>query len=96
MIAKFRNGGQACTAANRFYVHHDVAEAFTDRLGAAVQALRVGPAADPETQIGPVISARALATITELVEQAVDAGARVTHRAALPDGLTGYFCPPWS
>ena len=59
LVAKFRNGGQACTAANRFYVHHDVAEAFTDRLGAAVQALRVGPAADPETQIGPVISARA-------------------------------------
>ena len=43
MIAKFRNGGQACTAANRFYVHADVADEFVARLGAAVEALQVGP-----------------------------------------------------
>ena len=59
MTAKFRNGGQACTAANRFYVHDDIADAFTARLGAAVEALAVGPASDPGNHIGPMISARA-------------------------------------
>jgi succinate-semialdehyde dehydrogenase/glutarate-semialdehyde dehydrogenase len=93
MVAKFRNGGQACTAANRFYVHEDVAEDFTARLGAAVEALHVGPA-EAGSQIGPVISARALGKIEQLVERAVRAGARVAHRGALPEGLTGYFFPP--
>ncbi|OPE44717.1 aldehyde dehydrogenase family protein, partial [Mycolicibacterium diernhoferi] len=59
MVAKFRNGGQACTAANRFYVHSDVADRFIARFGAAIAELRVGPAADQRSQVGPVISARA-------------------------------------
>jgi succinate-semialdehyde dehydrogenase/glutarate-semialdehyde dehydrogenase len=94
LVAKFRNGGQACTAANRFYVHEDVADEFTALLGAAVESLRVGPAADPRNQVGPVISARALATIDALVDDAVAGGARVAHRAELPEGLTGHFCAP--
>jgi succinate-semialdehyde dehydrogenase/glutarate-semialdehyde dehydrogenase len=94
LVAKFRNGGQACTAANRFYVHEDVVEEFVARFGAAVADLRVGPAADAGTQIGPMITARALANITALVEEAVSHGARMTHRAELPDQLTGYFYPP--
>jgi succinate-semialdehyde dehydrogenase/glutarate-semialdehyde dehydrogenase len=94
VVAKFRNGGQACTAANRFYVHQDVAERFTAMLGAAVESLRVGPAADSRNQVGPVISARALATIDALVDEAVAQGARVAHRAELPAGLTGHFCAP--
>jgi succinate-semialdehyde dehydrogenase/glutarate-semialdehyde dehydrogenase len=56
MVAKFRNGGQACTAANRFYVHADVAEEFVARFGAAVEALKVGPAEDGN-DIGPLIPA---------------------------------------
>jgi succinate-semialdehyde dehydrogenase/glutarate-semialdehyde dehydrogenase len=94
VVAKFRNGGQACTAANRFYVHQDVAEEFTAMLGAAVESLRVGPSADSRNQVGPVISVRALATINGLVDEAVAQGARVAHRAELPDGLTGHFCAP--
>ena len=94
MTAKFRNGGQACTAANRFYVHSDVADAFTARLGAAVEALAVGPAADPGNHIGPMISPRAVAKTEQLVAEAVAAGARVAHRATVPDGLTGHFYAP--
>jgi succinate-semialdehyde dehydrogenase/glutarate-semialdehyde dehydrogenase len=94
MTAKFRNGGQACTAANRLYVHEDIADAFTARLGAEVEALAVGPADDPGNHVGPMISARAVAKTEQLVTDAVAAGARVTHRATVPEGLTGYFCAP--
>ncbi|GAA1542875.1 NAD-dependent succinate-semialdehyde dehydrogenase [Nocardioides humi] len=92
MIAKFRGGGQACTAANRFYVHADVASEFVAKLSAAVSALRVGPSADPENQIGPVISERALTGITKLVDAAVADGARVLVQGAVP--ATGWFFPP--
>ena len=79
MIAKFRNGGQACTAANRFYVHADVADAFVERFGAADRD--AGPAADPETEVGPLISASGRRDVGALVDGAVAAGARVSHRA---------------
>jgi succinate-semialdehyde dehydrogenase / glutarate-semialdehyde dehydrogenase len=92
MVAKFRGGGQACTAANRFYVHRDVAFDFTARLGAAVAALRVGPASDSDAQIGPMISERALAGVSALVDGAVAEGARISHRAAAPED--GWFYPP--
>ncbi|ROS75600.1 NAD-dependent succinate-semialdehyde dehydrogenase [Cellulomonas sp. PhB143] len=94
MVAKLRNGGQACTAANRLYVHADVVEEFTARLGAAVEALQVGPAFADGSQIGPLISAKALAGVTRLVDDAVAAGARVSHRAPVPAGLTGHFYAP--
>jgi succinate-semialdehyde dehydrogenase/glutarate-semialdehyde dehydrogenase len=94
LAAKFRNGGQACTAANRFFVHEAVADDFTARLGAAVASLRVGPAHDVDAQIGPVISARAAARIERAVADAVAAGARITHQAPVPDDLTGYFVAP--
>lgn len=51
MTAKFRDGGQACTAANRLFVHADVIDEFTVKFGAAVTALRVGPASDPASQV---------------------------------------------
>ena len=92
MVAKFRNGGQACTAANRFYVHADVAEEFTRRFGEAIGALRVGPALAGDHQIGPMISAGAAGKVAALVEDAVAAGARIAHQAAAP--LDGGFYPP--
>jgi succinate-semialdehyde dehydrogenase/glutarate-semialdehyde dehydrogenase len=92
MIAKFRNGGQACTAANRFYIHSDVAEEFTARFGAHVAALSVGPASEGNA-VGPLISASAQERVTRLVEEAVCAGARISHRAQL-EGQDGYFYPP--
>jgi succinate-semialdehyde dehydrogenase/glutarate-semialdehyde dehydrogenase len=92
LIAKFRNGGQACTAANRFYVHADVAEAFVARFGAEVEKLTVGAAVDGAA-IGPLISAKAVERVTASVELAVGEGARISHQAAVPD-LPGYFFPP--
>jgi succinate-semialdehyde dehydrogenase/glutarate-semialdehyde dehydrogenase len=94
LVAKFRNGGQACTAANRFYVHEAVVDDFTGRFGAAVEALRVGPATDRCAQVGPVISAAAATRIEQVTEGAVASGARVAHRATVPHGLTGYFVAP--
>lgn len=92
MIAKFRGGGQACTAANRFYVHADVVGEFVEKFGSAVEALRVGPSSNETNQIGPVISEKARTGITELVRSAVEEGARVAVQGVVPD--VGWFYPP--
>ncbi|MEV7398100.1 NAD-dependent succinate-semialdehyde dehydrogenase [Aeromicrobium sp. NPDC092404] len=92
MIAKFRGGGQACTAANRLYVHADIADEFTARLGAEVEKLTVGPASEG-SQIGPLISAKAADGVAALVDSAVAAGARISHQAAVPDSK-GFYYPP--
>jgi succinate-semialdehyde dehydrogenase/glutarate-semialdehyde dehydrogenase len=92
MIAKFRNGGQACTAANRFFVHAAVAGEFIARFGVAVEKLTVGPAAGGSA-IGPLISDAAVRRVTRTVEDLIEAGARITHLAAVPDA-PGHFYPP--
>ncbi|MEU4693684.1 NAD-dependent succinate-semialdehyde dehydrogenase [Actinoplanes sp. NPDC023714] len=92
MIAKFRNGGQACTAANRFLVHAAVADAFVAKFGAAVEKLTVGPARDGSA-IGPLISENAVQRVTRTVKKLIEAGARITHRAPVPDAA-GHFYPP--
>jgi succinate-semialdehyde dehydrogenase/glutarate-semialdehyde dehydrogenase len=92
MIAKFRNGGQACTAANRFYVHSAVIDEFTQRFGIKVKELTVGAAHDG-AQIGPLISRKALANVGALVDDAVRAGAYVSHQASVGESA-GYFYPP--
>jgi succinate-semialdehyde dehydrogenase/glutarate-semialdehyde dehydrogenase len=92
MIAKFRGGGQACTAANRLYVHADVVEEFTAKLGAEVEALTVGPSS-AGSRIGPLISAKAVDGVAALVESATAAGARISHRADVPDSKGFYFAP---
>ena len=94
MVAKFRNGGQACTAANRFFVHEAVAEEFTARYVAAVAGLQVGPAHVEGNQIGPLITRRACEGLAALVDDAVEGGATVAFRAKLDQELTGYFYPP--
>lgn len=92
MIAKFRNSGQACTAANRIYVHSAVAFDFTARFGAEVEKLSVDAAADGAA-IGPLISPAAVRRVQAAIDQAVRDGARVSHQARLPD-LPGYFVAP--
>jgi succinate-semialdehyde dehydrogenase/glutarate-semialdehyde dehydrogenase len=92
MVAKFRGGGQACTAANRLYVHADVAEKFIAAFGTEVESLRVGAGRDEKTQVGPMISAQAVRRLDAQVEDAVAAGARISHRATIP--TTGSFYPP--
>ncbi|QSE88206.1 NAD-dependent succinate-semialdehyde dehydrogenase [Rhodococcus pseudokoreensis] len=92
MVAKFRGAGQACTAANRFYVHVAVADEFAERFGNAVEKLSVGPAAQGH-DIGPLISARAVEEVGSLVERAVAGGARVSHRAATPEDAGFFYAP---
>ncbi|MEN0085072.1 MAG: NAD-dependent succinate-semialdehyde dehydrogenase [Leifsonia sp.] len=93
MLAKFRNIGQACTAANRFIVHESVADEFARRVTEKVQALRLGRGTDDGVTIGPLIDDRAVASMTALVEDAVARGARVLTGGTAPEG-DGYFFEP--
>ncbi|MFI6284227.1 NAD-dependent succinate-semialdehyde dehydrogenase [Streptomyces sp. NPDC051018] len=93
MLAKMRNGGEACTAANRFYVHESVAEEFASRLAEAMGALRMGPGLDEGTEVGPLVNAAARAKVDELVRDAVDRGARVRTGGRIPD-RAGHYYPP--
>nr|WP_087622607.1 NAD-dependent succinate-semialdehyde dehydrogenase [Aeromicrobium sp. PE09-221] len=92
LVAKFRNGGQACTAANRFFVHAAVTEHFTERFCAAAASLRVGPAVDG-ADLGPLISAKAVNRVEQLVEDALAHGAHLRHRAKLSTSR-GWFVAP--
>src|SRR5205823_5864547 len=93
MIAKMRNGGQACTAANRFYVQRGIAPAFVTKLVAAMAALKMGNGLDEEVGVGPLVNAEARDKVQELVEDAVARGARVRLGGKTPEG-TGFFYPP--
>ncbi len=77
MLAKFRNGGQACTAANRFLVAEQVAEPFVERLAERARALRAGSGLDDDVDLGPMIDVGAATRIRALVDDAVADGARV-------------------
>jgi succinate-semialdehyde dehydrogenase/glutarate-semialdehyde dehydrogenase len=90
MLAKFRNNGEACTAANRFYVHSSVAEEFTDRLVEQVSQLVLGPGADPATTLGPLIDEAAVDAVQELLVDATDRGARVLTGGGRGEG-PGFF-----
>jgi succinate-semialdehyde dehydrogenase/glutarate-semialdehyde dehydrogenase len=77
MAAKFRNGGQTCVCPNRVFVHDAVHDAFAVKLAARVAALKVGPASDPASQIGPMINARAVEKIDRHVRDAIAKGAKL-------------------
>jgi succinate-semialdehyde dehydrogenase/glutarate-semialdehyde dehydrogenase len=93
MLAKMRNGGEACTAANRFFVHELVADAFTRRLAERMAALRVGHGADDGSDVGPLIDGGERAKVAALVDDARERGAEVLCGGAPLDG-PGYFYPP--
>jgi succinate-semialdehyde dehydrogenase/glutarate-semialdehyde dehydrogenase len=93
MIAKMRNGGEACTAANRFFVHASVADEFAAGLAAAMGEVRVGPGMEPGVQLGPMINEAAVEKIDRLVGDAVGRGARVRCGGERLTG-PGYFYPP--
>ena len=92
MHAKMRNGGQACTAANRFLVQDSIVDAFTQRLTERMSALRLGPAVEDTTDLGPMINARAVDGIAEKVDRTVAAGARLALGGVRPD-TDGFFYP---
>lgn len=93
MLAKIRNNGEACIAANRFLVHADVVEEFTRKFTERMEALHVGDGLTPGVQIGPLIDRAQLGKVTDLVADAVAQGARVVTGGAAADDA-GYFFPP--
>ena len=93
MIAKMRNMGEACTAANRFLVHSSVAQEFADKLGKRMGGLTVGRGQDDGVDVGPLIDERAVETVSQLVTDAVHDGAKVVCGGQAPDG-PGYFYAP--
>ena len=77
MLAKMRNGGAACTAANRFYVHEQVLSEFTDKFTARMAALQLGDGLDPATTLGPLVSRAQQQRVADAVAGAVSRGAKV-------------------
>src|ERR671910_1825143 len=86
MIAKMRNIGEACTAANRFHVHESVAEEFARRLGERMQALPVGRGTEEGVEVGPLIDGDQREKVADLVDDALGKGARALVGGAVPDG----------
>ncbi|WP_067695568.1 NAD-dependent succinate-semialdehyde dehydrogenase [Nocardia jejuensis] len=93
LAAKMRNGGEACTAANRIYVHNSIREEFAARFAEKLATLRVGPGYAPEVDLGPLINERQRATVTALVDDAVAAGA-VVRTGGKPIEGPGFFFQP--
>lgn len=93
MLAKMRNIGEACTAANRFIVHESVADEFGRRLAERMGSLTIGAGIDDGVQVGPLVDAAAVEKVTELVADAVDAGARVLTGNKTLDGPGHFYTP---
>lgn len=93
MIAKMRNGGEACTAANRFFIHRSVFDVFAEKLAAKMGAMAVGDGWLPDTACGPLINKASLGKVAAFVEDAVAKGAKILTGGA-PLKRTGYFYPP--
>jgi len=93
MLAKMRNIGEACTAANRFYAQAGVAEEFSRRLAERMGALRIGSGLDDDVEVGPLIDAVAQDKVASLVEDAVSRGARILVGGKPVEG-PGHFYPP--
>jgi len=92
-LAKMRNGGEACTAANRFYVHEAVADEFSNRFAQRLAALRVGPGLDDGTELGPLVNEDTRTKVATLVDEATKTGGRVVTGGQVPD-RRGYFYQP--
>ena len=92
MVAKMRNGGAACTAANRFYIHESVSKEFSQKFGAALGSLKVGPGVNKDTDLGAMVSIKERDKIVELIEQARAEGGNVVSTTKVPD--SGAFLSP--
>ena len=93
MVAKMRNGGEACTAANRFYVHDRVADEFVQAFSAAMDGLCVGPGYEDGVELGPLVNQATRQKVDELVQDAVDTGAKLVCGGRSPE-RRGYYYPP--
>jgi succinate-semialdehyde dehydrogenase/glutarate-semialdehyde dehydrogenase len=92
MIAKMRNMGEACTAANRFYVHEKVHDAFAEKFTAKMKSLKMGNGLDDGVALGPLVNAEGRDKVVSLVADAVKKGAKVLTGGKAPDGK-GFFYP---
>jgi succinate-semialdehyde dehydrogenase / glutarate-semialdehyde dehydrogenase len=93
MLAKMRNVGEACTAANRFHVHESIAGEFAERLAARMRELKVGRGTEPSVDVGPLIDEAQRTKVAELVDDATERGARVLLGGERV-GERGYFYAP--
>jgi succinate-semialdehyde dehydrogenase/glutarate-semialdehyde dehydrogenase len=93
MVAKMRNGGEACTAANRFYVEAPVAQEFARRLADRMGAMRLGPGSAPGAQVGPLVNEAAVTKVDQLVQGALGEGARALVGGRRPAGDGFYYEP---
>jgi len=93
LIAKMRNGGEACTSANRFHVADGVAAEFAEKLAARIGAMKVGRGTEPDVKVGPLIDDAQRAKVAELVDDARARGAKVLVGGERIDGA-GYFYAP--
>ena len=84
LIAKMRNGGEACTAANRFYVHEAVADEFTSVFAQRLAGLKVGPGLEESTEVGPLVNQPTRSKVAELVDEAADSGGKVVTGGRAP------------
>ncbi|MFY9488536.1 MAG: NAD-dependent succinate-semialdehyde dehydrogenase [Solirubrobacterales bacterium] len=93
MLAKMRNNGEACTAANRFHVHESVATEFSEKLAARMGDMKVGRGSDESVKVGPLINEDQRQIVAELVDDAVAKGAEPLTGGKAIDG-EGFFYPP--
>jgi succinate-semialdehyde dehydrogenase/glutarate-semialdehyde dehydrogenase len=93
MLAKLRNIGQACTAANRFIVHESLADEFAAKMAAKMEAMPLGRGIDPDTKIGPVINDSARVNLQRLVDATVKEGGKIVTGGSSVAG-DGYFFAP--
>jgi succinate-semialdehyde dehydrogenase / glutarate-semialdehyde dehydrogenase len=92
MVAKMRNMGEACTAANRFYVHEKVHDEFAKKLTAKMGSLRMGNGLDDGVSLGPLVNKAGLDKVVELVDDAIGKGAKILTGGKAPGGK-GFFYP---
>jgi succinate-semialdehyde dehydrogenase / glutarate-semialdehyde dehydrogenase len=93
MVAKMRNAGESCIAANRFLVEEPVLEGFAARLAEKMSVLKVGPGTDPDNEVGPMIHAGACADIAASVQRSVEAGATLLTGGGPRSGAGSFFEP---
>ena len=91
ILAKMRNGGEACTAANRFHVANSVREEFTEKLVKRMSEFTLGKGIDPASTLGPLVNSKQVATVTELVSDAVSKGATVAVGGVAPGGPGNFY-----
>ncbi|MHC9294919.1 NAD-dependent succinate-semialdehyde dehydrogenase [Mycobacterium sp. LTG2003] len=91
ILAKMRNGGEACTAANRFHVANSVREEFTEKLVKRMSEFTLGKGIEPSSTLGPLINSKQVATVTELVSDAVSRGATVAVGGVAPGGPGNFY-----